>query len=480
VVTEQETKTFAMRHDDLQSSQAQYGRVPMFENAEANLRGRAIIAVAGAAAIISFVGSSLRFGMPVAAAGFFALIVFGLLNLSAKLSLSVFLSVICFVPYWWGVDVFGYIPAAALIALMVFPGALVRALRNGSHAVVVVLTLSAFVALLALLGASIPGHAFVLLVQWVPAFFVGFSLTQQAGPRFVRDAVAVTFSLVAVFAIAEYFADWNPYFGTAPSTEHYLKLGTLQDRGGVTRSEWSFAHSIALANSLALAIPMVLTSRFRAATQAVATAVIFIAIFTTFSRSGLITAGLALALTIWASRGNAARRTRNTVTMGVLVTAAVALPWVEGVYNAASQETTRSANHRLRLLELVPYLDAFGTARGYHETAGVFEWFGVISIDNAFLRLAVNFGWVIGALFLLTAMWTVIRALNRKASPPEIALASLMPALLTVALITQFGILVWFYVGVAVATAQLTQVQNDSRTIEGVNEPVFAEPRGMS
>lgn len=452
----------------------------MLRTAEVNLRVPATITAIGAIAIVAFVGLSLYVGLPTTAAGLFALSALVLLNLSPKLSLCVFLCTICFVPYWWGVVVFGYIPAAALIALMVFPGALIRALRNGHYPIVAVLSLSAFIALLVLLGASLPGHGFILLAQWVPAFFVGFSLTQQAGHAFVRDAVTVVFCAVAVFAIVEYFGNWNPYFGTAPNTEQYLKIGTLQDRGGVTRSEWSFAHSIALANSLALAIPMVLTSRFRPMTQAMATALIFVAIATTFSRSGLITAGLALALTLWASRNKVSGQSRTTVAMGVLATAAIALPWIESVYNAASQEASRSANHRLRLLELVPYLNAFGTARGYHEEGGVFEWFGVISIDNAFLRLAVNFGWVVGGLFLLAAVWIVYRAVNRKATPPEIALASVVPALLTVALITQFAILVWFFMGVAVATAQQSRAAREGRALERIDEPVYVAQKGMS
>ncbi|MCV7416421.1 hypothetical protein [Mycolicibacterium litorale] len=433
----------------------------------------------GAAATLAFIGLSLRFGLPTTAAGFLGLTAFVLLNLSPKLSLCVFLSAICFVPYWWGIDLFGYVPAASLISLMVFPGALLRAVRGGNYAVVAVLSIGLFVGLLVALGASIPGHGFVLLAQWVPAFFVGYSLTTQVGIQFVRDTITIVFLVVALLAIVEYLADWNPYFGTAPATEQYLKLGTLQDRGGITRSEGSFAHSIALANSLALAIPMVLTSRFRPVTQATVTALIIVAIFTTFSRSGLVTAGLALAFTLWASHGKISRRTRTTVALGVLATAAVALPWVEGVFNAASQEATRSANHRLRLLELVPYLEAFGTARGYHETAGVFQWFGVVSIDNAFLRLAVNFGWALGSLFLLAAAWTVFRAVNRKANSPEIALASVMPALLTVALITQFGILVWFYMGVAVATTELGRAHMGGLEHEDSREPAFVGQKGM-
>lgn len=452
----------------------------MLRNARVGLAGHVATALIGAAATTAFIGLSLRFGFPITAAGFAGLAALLLLNFSPKLSLCVFLCAVCFVPYWWGVVMFGYVPAAALVALMVLPGAFIRALRDGSYAIVAVLSLSAFVALLVLLGVSIPGHGFVLLAQWVPAFFVGFSLTQQAGIEFVRDAIVVAFCAVAILATVEYFADWNPYSGTAPLTEQYLKIGTLQSRGGVTRSEWSFAHSIALANSLALAIPMVLTSRFRPATQALAVGLIIVAISTTFSRSGLITAGLALAFTLWASRGKVSRRTRATVAMGVLVTAAVALPWVEGVYNAASQEAARSAYHRLRLLELIPYLNPFGTARGYHETAGVFEWFGVISIDNAFLRLAVNFGWVLGGLFFLSATWIVFRAVNRKANTAEIALASVMPALLTVALITQFGILVWFYIGVAAATARLTLVRNTELRPDCIDEPALVAQKGMS
>jgi hypothetical protein len=438
----------------------------------------AIVVAAGAACMALFaVGSSL-FGVPAAAAGVAGLIAMVICNQSAKLSVVAVLLAICFSPYWWGLVVGGYLPVAAIVALAVLPGALVRGVRRGNYAVATVLVLSALVALLVASGASMPGHGFVFLGQWVPAFVVGYALAQQVGLGFIRDAVTVIFTAVAILAIIEYFADWNPFFGTAPNTEQYLKLGTLQSRGGVTRAEWAFGHSIALANSLALAIPMVLTSRFRSWIRALAIALIVVGILTTFSRSGLISAALALALTLWASRsGDVSRGMRVGVPAVIIVTAVVALPWVDRVFGAASTETARSAAHRLTLLDMLPYLNAFGTATGYHESGGVFNWFGVISIDNAFLRLAVNFGWIFGLLCLLPAGWVLVRAAARRASPPEVALASIVPALLTVALITQFGILVFFYIGVAAAMARGSSTIDLTTESDPRNESIAIAPR---
>jgi hypothetical protein len=416
----------------------------------------------GAAAISLFGIGSATVGLTLTAATVAGVVLLFLCNLNAKISLVILLCAIGFMPYWWGIVVLGYVPAAALVGLAVLPGALIRGIRQGSYAIVSVLLLAVFIALLIVSGASMPGHGFVLLAQWIPAFLVGYALTQQAGLDFVRAAITVVFTLVAICAIVEYFAGWNPFSGTAPITEQYAKLGTLQARGGITRSEWSFGHSIALANSLALAIPMVLTSKFGAIVRAFALVAILIAIVTTFSRSGLISAGLALVFTLWASKGGLSRQSRTTLTLTVLITTIVAVPWIQGVFTAASTEASRSADHRFRLLDLIPHLNAFGTADGYYETGGVFEWFGVISIDNAFLRLAVNFGWVLGALLLLAAVWIFVRAFRRIVTPPEIALASIMPALLTVALITQFAIFVWFFIGVAAAwTAGVSRSNQD-------------------
>lgn len=412
------------------------------------------IVATGLGGIALFTATSLAFSLSVAAASCFGLVALVACNLSPKLSLVVFLTTVCFVPVWWGAEVGGYQPAAALVALAVLPGALVRGLQVRNHAIAIVLLVAAFVALLVVSGASMAGHGFILVAQWVPAFFVGYALTQQAGPKFVRDTITVIFTAVAVFAIIEYFARWNPYFGTAPASRQYLTIGALQVRGGVTRSEWSFGHAIALANSLALAIPMVLTSRFAVWVKSLAVVLIIIAIITTFSRSGLLSAALVFVFMFCARRGEVSRRVRVTVAGVMIATAALTLPWVESVFSAASTEVARSAQGRLRLLDLIPYLKPFGTATGYHEFDGVFRWFGVVTIDNAFLRLAINFGWVFGGLCLIGAMWIFLRAIAGRASAPEIALASVVPALLTVALITQLGILVWFYMGVAAVMAR--------------------------
>jgi hypothetical protein len=407
---------------------------------------------------------SFAVGFPVAAAGTMGVVVLAICNSNPKFSVVAFLLAICLAPYWWGVVLGGYVPLAAVVALAVIPGALMRGIKGSQHTVVAVLLLGAFVAVLVIAGASIAGHGFVVLAQWIPAFFVGYALTQQVGLDFVRDAVTVIFAGVAVFTIVEYFANWNPYFGTAPNTEQYEKLGTLQRRGGVTRTEWSFGQSIALANSLALAIPMTLTSRFRSWTRVLVFVLIIIAISTTFSRSGLLSAALASILTFWASRGEVSRGMRAGIPAIIVATAAVTLPWVDRVFGAASTEAARSAAYREDLLDMIPYLNAFGTATGYHEVDGVFEWFGLISIDNTFLRLAVNFGWVFGGICLAVAVWVFFRAAARRASIPAIALASIVPALLTVALITQFAILVWFYIGVAAAVASTRPPTADTPT----------------
>lgn len=438
------------------------------------------ILATGFAGLALFTIASFALSLPVAAAigfGFIALIV---CNLSPKLSLIVLLTTICFIPHWWGVEVWGYLPVATIVTLAILPGALIRGLQGVDRGIVLVASLAAFVVLLVVSGVSMPGHGFVFVIQWVPAALAGYALTRQAGPEFVRDAVTVIFTAVAICVLIESYADWNPYSGTMTAAQQYLAITDLQVRGGETRSEWSFGHAIALANSLALAIPMVLTSRFRTLTQTLSIALIVGAIVTTFTRSALVTATLGVVLTLWTLRGQVSRRVHITIAVLTVAAVALVLPWVEGVYTAASAETTRSGAGRLRLLQLIPYLNTFGTASGYHESHGIFEWFGTVTIDNAFLRLAVNFGWLFGGLCLIAALLVFIRAVLGRASAPEIALASVVPALLTVSLITQFAILVWFFIGVAAATARRSTKEQPTSTSPRLSNPIAVDARRSS
>src|SRR5689334_14672931 len=123
---------------------------------ETGPKSLAILAT-GFASLALFTIASFELSLPVAAAlglGLMALIV---CNLSPKLSLVALLTTICFIPHWWGVEVWGYLPVATIVTLAVLPGALIRGVQGGNRAIVLVASLAAFVVLLVVSGVSMPG-----------------------------------------------------------------------------------------------------------------------------------------------------------------------------------------------------------------------------------------------------------------------------------------------------------------------------------
>lgn len=358
-----------------------------------------------------------------------------------------------FTPYWQGLSLLGYVPWGLVVLLLAGLAALVvRPVREGRLvpwdlvlAAVVVLVLA-----LARLSEVLRGHSFVLVTQWVGAYAVGRVIASRTNDRPLARILVVVMAAVAGLAVLEFLSGWNPYLASVPDTEQYTVLGEAQVRGGVVRSEWAMGHSIALGNALAMSAPLVLFVVRRTSTRLLLLTMLVAGIAVTFSRSAYATLVIGLVLAVLFGQ-HRFRFREHAVVLAVAAASAMLLgPTVRGVFESAVEETARSAEHRRDLVDMVGLLRPFGTANQYSEVGGVFNWDGVVSIDNAFLRTAVNFGWVVAAIFMVGYALVALRVMSKHADGFALTLVAVFPALFTFSLITQFGMYFWLLVGVAV------------------------------
>ena len=367
---------------------------------------------------------------------------------SARWAFVLWLLSISMLPFWAGIRYFAYIPPSTLVGIAVLLGILVRKRTRPNGWDYSALYFFALIAALGTVGVSLPGHVVSVLSQWALSYIIGRYLVEQAGREFVFRAIAFIFTVVAVLVLFEFAFGWNPYYATNSGVGQFAKIGEAQERGGIIRAEWAFGHSIALSNSLALAIPIILGSNLKTAARLASVAVICVAGLLTFSRSGIVSILLAVLLAICVGQREITRRMKFLIEAALCVVALVAYPYMSQVFQSASEETTRSADHRLAIFDLFPYINFFGVADDYSETAsGVFNWHGVISIDNAFLRMAINFGFLAAAATIVYFVIIAGKVFRMRENLAWVSLLAIFPALFTVALITQFGSLVWFFVG---------------------------------
>ncbi|WP_338888764.1 hypothetical protein [Rhodococcus sovatensis] len=396
----------------------------------------------------------LTFAVPIFLGQLAALVLIvavGLFSLSVlhpKFAMVLWLTISCFVPFWVGVDNPFYLPASSLAGLLVLGGAFAKNPWKLSGIDIGVLLICAICLVCGIVGLSRPGDVTNVMTQWLLSFVVGRLLLQRAGVQFTYRAIAIVFTAAAACAIIEFSLDWNPYYSWVIDNTQFLAWGHEQERGGIVRAEWAFGHSIALGCSLAMAIPIVLACDIRAGYRAMMVTVLLAGTVVSFSRSGMLSAVLAVVLSLlfYAER----ERTRGKVAL-VLVLGGVAwfaVPQILAVFAKEGRGATISADYRVTLIDLIPSMNPLGLASGYTEPSqGEFYFQGFKSIDSTFVLLGVSFGYLIAAMALYGCGWLIWRVVRRTSMAPAISLLAVVPALFTVALITQFGSIVWFYFG---------------------------------
>lgn len=354
----------------------------------------------------------------------------------------------CFLPFWVGVENPFYLPASSLAGLLVLCGAFVRNPWRIGRVDTAVLLFCVLCLVCGVVGLSRPGDVTNVMTQWLLSFVVGRLLVQRAGLPFTYRAIACIFSAAAACSIVEFFSDWNPYYGWVVDNTQYLAWGHEQDRGGIVRAEWAFGHSIALGCALAMAIPIVFNCNFKPVFRAALIAVLLGGAVVSFSRSGMISAVFALLLSLLFFSDKEKARGRLAVVLVLGSIAWFAIPKILSVFAEEGRRATISADYRITLIDLIPSMNPLGLAKGYTEPSrGEFYFQGFKSIDSTFVLLGVSFGFVIALLALVGVGWLAWRVLRRTSSAPAISVLAVVPALFTVALITQFGSIFWFFLG---------------------------------
>ncbi|MFT7710510.1 hypothetical protein ACMT9Y_06095 [Clavibacter tessellarius] len=382
-----------------------------------------------------------------------------------RTAVAVWLVALSLVPVWSGVQVGGYyLPPSTIAAVLVIlaivpvPGFRVSPL----DALVVLMTAAGFAGIVVGGGAGVGMSTLVTFLTYaLPGYLLGRLAAHRIGMASLHALVAVVSTVVAVLAVVEFVSGGNPFVllpGNAGLRETWA---TLQGRGGIIRAEGAYGHSIALGSALAIAIPLTLASRFRLPVRLGMTAVMMLAAVLTFSRVGMLGAVLGLALSIVFLRDAISLRVRATVTAGVVVVAAAVAPFVQSVFDDAGTEASNSSDYRGDLYSLVPGMGILGTTPDAHRGSDGRVFYGPFrSIDSQLVLTGLTFGLLVAAAVLVALAVGVGLVLRGRATAATIALVAQIPALASVALITQYATLVWFLAGVA-ATSQV--LRRDAR-----------------
>ncbi|PPF50013.1 hypothetical protein C5B94_15645, partial [Clavibacter michiganensis] len=385
-----------------------------------------------------------------------------------RTAVGLWLVALSFVPVWSGVQAGGYyLPPSTIVAALVIVAVVpVRGFRVSPLDALVVLMAAAGSAGIVVGGAAGIGLSTLVsfLTYALPGYVLGRLAAHRIGMASLQAIVAVVFTAVAVLAVVEFAVGWNPFVLLPGNGGLRETWATLQGRGGIVRAEGAYGHSIALGSSLAIAIPLTLASRFRLPVRLGMTVVMMLATVLTFSRVGMLGAVLGLALSIVFLRDAISLRVRATITAGVVLIAVSVAPFVQSVFDDAGTEASNSSDYRGDLYSLVPGMGILGTTADAHRGSDGRVFYGPFrSIDSQLVLTGLTFGLLVaGAVLVALAVgvWLVLRG---HATAATIALVAQIPALASVALITQYATLVWFLAGVA-ATSQILRRESTERS----------------
>ena len=382
---------------------------------------------------------------------------------SARLAVCAALVALCFVPVWIGVGLgFNgnlFLPVATVAALGC--GAALLPLRGFRFSIIDGLLVFLVVVAASSLITSDTALALAFLVTPFAYFTGGYALGRLASARlgadFLYRAIAIVFTVVAILAIIEFATGFNPFLLLTSGNSLYFEWGTVQERGGRLRAEGAFGHSIALGASLALAIPLTLASTFRFPVRLAMVIVMATATAFTFSRIGIISAFLGVALCVVLLRERLTLTQRWVLTAGGAVLSLVMLPFVSTVFSEAGEEATGSADYRGDLLPLLDHANLVGFSDlVHHSPTGALSFGNFQSIDSQLIFTGLTTGTLALIAVCIALAAAIVLCLRGRAEPATIAVVAQIPAFATVALITQYSIMIWLVIGIA-ATTQLAR-----------------------
>lgn len=394
-------------------------------------------------------------------------------------SLQLWLVVVCFTPVWLGATFpgVGYVQPAALVAIPVLLGVVARRATWAPSKPDLVIILYVALAFFATRFGSTQTELKGVLLSTIVGYSVGRCISGAKSSDEMGRILARLTVLFALLAVLESLTRWHPFRHLAVSSP----LGfwaDVQSRAGLDRSEVTFGHALALGAFLALGLPFVLKYQKRPYLSA---AITLAGVFSTVSRGPIISAALVWLLSLAPGKGlsRMAARKVSAVTLLVLL-GAVAYPLAQPILTHASVDLSQSSQYRSALVPLIASARPLGLAHGaqFDTSSKTFIFGGAYgSIDNAPLLLALTEG-LLPTIVLLGGLFAFVLAYGRgRAGPATIGIVGQIPALLTVALITQWAVLLFFVAGMAGTelSRRNTPAREESARV-GLNipvEPVF-------
>lgn len=390
-------------------------------------------------------------------------------------ALAIWCALLFFTPVWFGVQVVIFITpltAVTIIAIASSFGARVQWTLMDT----LVLTLFGVIFVGYIFGGSVWGHVLETLVMWLLPYIWGRLIASRVEQSFLIACLAVMATVAGAAAIIEFITSTNLFLlfpGASSST-----WGGLRWRGGELRVEGAFGSSIALGGAMAISSVFILATRWPVWARTGALGIVGIAAALTFSRLGLIGFVLTVLLGLIFLGAHLDKVIRITVSIALAVGLIVGLPSVLEVLSAAGDEADGSADYRGELLGLVDRMAFIGLSPARERLPTGEDYFGGFrSIDSALILIGLRHGGVAVALLLIMLAIGMLAVLRRRANPAIIAVLAQIPALATVALITQYAAFLWFVAGVAVtmytssagqdASARHVEHDRDSRELAG-------------
>ncbi|MGR6971715.1 O-antigen ligase family protein [Streptomyces cynarae] len=372
-----------------------------------------------------------------------------------RLLLALWLSVLALVPFWLTVESASlHLPPATIATILLVPALLhySRGVRPGVSDVVLCLGCAGAV-LMTLFGA--PQYAAAALItQGGTSYAVGRILTARVGTSATFKAIAVITVIVSAWSLAE-LATGIHVFQNLQGAADLSFWNQIQVRGSLARSEAAWGHAIALGAFISMGIPMIFASGLKWTP-----ALVIIAVggtLATLSRGPILGAVIALSFCFIFVRFESRSR-RLAIAAALTVTTGLLISPLLKLFAGVSSELDTTSAYRAELLtHAIDDLKLFGRADHVWTSAeGRLLYRGFGSIDNAYLLMALDLGLVVTSVFaagLGVALWRTIRF---RGSAADLALASQIPVLFTVAMITQYQAALFFVAGAAVSARRAT------------------------
>ena len=392
------------------------------------------------------------------------------IRIGPLVGVGIFLLVVAFVPIWIDVPAVVFRPSAASATAGVV--ALVLLLHAPGFRWTFPDLLASFV-LISTVGpflfGLVPFNAVLsVLVIWCTAFVLGRFILLVVDPELLYALVGVIFGIVGLLAVVEFMTGWHGLSSWGPANGARATWGTIQDRAGLSRAEGAFGHSIALGSTLAMTAVLTLQARLPKLVRLGLIAIMVAGIGVTLSRGALLCLGAGIALALLFVPERRVRELRVPIVAVTVLGTIAYTPVVLGVFSKAGTEASSSAEYRGDLLSLLRVIEVVGRSAAIQVTpVGNTYIGGFRSIDNQMLIFGLNFGWLMMVVVTVLLCVACVALVSGRGTIPTAAIVAQAPALVTVALITQYAVFFWFVLGLAVGAEQLRTQRRTGLTERG-------------